>query len=80
MSNKQDLLSVISECYSDLFFSFNGKSAGVTSTVSNYVPLFQVWYGQDTKEYSNIDDLMADPFFDGKTLVELEDVVDFTCI
>lgn len=78
MSHKSDLQSIISECCSEVLFTYNGKRAGVTSIVNNYIPLFQAWYGQDTKEYSTVDALMSDPFFDGKTLAELAEVVEFS--
>ena len=66
------------ECCNDVLFSYNGKSSGVTSEVHDYVPTFQMWHGADTKEYSNIDDLMADKFFSGKSLIDLSKTIKFT--
>ncbi len=38
---------------------------------------FMLCYGDNSKSYTNIDDVMSDKFFDGMSLNELCDVVDF---
>lgn len=76
--SKDKLLKIISDCCNDVLFTYNGKDSGITSTVSNYQPTFQVWYGNDTKEYSNVDDVINDKFYNGKSLIELIEIVDFT--
>ena len=59
--------------YSDLEFQYHGKPCGVTSTVHHSKPSFQAWCGDELREYHNVDAVMADRFYDGKTLVELLD-------
>ena len=75
---KEKLKKVILACCDDVIFTYNGKFSGITSEVQNYVPTFQAWHGSDTKDFTNVDDLMSDPFFSGKTISELIGEVDFT--
>lgn len=77
---KQILKQIISDCCNDVVFSYYGKSAGITSRVNDFVPTFQVWYGGETKEYKDIEKVMTDSFFQGKSLEELIDEVDFEVI
>jgi hypothetical protein len=37
-----------------------------------------VWHGSETKEYGNVDDVMNDKFYSGKSINDLVGVVDFT--
>ena len=75
--NKAELQRQIGEDYNDMSFVYNGKPAGVTSTVTNYVPTFQVWYGENTKTYGTIDEVMNDKFYDGKSIADLSEIVEF---
>lgn len=75
--NSNDIKAIITECCNDVIFTFNGKSSGVTSEVKNSIPTFQSWHGDKTKEYSNIDYVMSDNFFSGKSLNELIGKIDF---
>lgn len=76
--SKDKLLNIISECCDDVLFSYNGKASGVTATVSNYKPTFQAWHGDETKEYNNVNDVMNDKFYSGKSINELVGQVNFT--
>lgn len=76
--SKDRLKSIISDCCNDVLFSYNGIASGITSTVSNYKPTFQVWHGDKTKEYNDIDDVMNDKFYSGKSLADLSDKTEFT--
>ena len=78
--NTAELRQIIKEAYNDVVFVYNEKQSGVTSEVCNSIPTFQVWYGEYIKEYSNIDDLMTDKFYDGKSLDELIDETQFTVL
>lgn len=75
---KERIQKIISDCCNDVFFIYNGKKSGITSTVKNSIPTFQVWYGEKTKEYKDIDSVMSDNFFDGKSLNELLETVKFS--
>lgn len=72
-----ELKTIIEECCNDVSFVYNGKQSGVTSEVLNSIPKFQSWYGDQTKEYENVDDVMADKFFGGKSLIDLANSVKF---
>ena len=76
----EKLRQIISSCYSDVIFTYNGLKSGITSEVTDSVPTFQVWHGNTTKEYSNVDVLMFDKFFSGKSLIDLIRVVEFELI
>lgn len=69
--NKDELRQILSECCNDISFSYKGLPSGVTSEVHNYVPTYQVWHGDDVKEYDNVDEVMNDKFYSGKSLNEL---------
>lgn len=74
----EDLKCIIAECCNDVIFEYNGKPSGVTSTVENYIPTFQVWHGDDVKEYHDVDAVMEDPFYSGKSILDFMDDVEFT--
>lgn len=65
------LKKVISDCCNDVTFEYNGKKSGITSEVKDYIPTFQAWHGDQVKEYSNVDILMSDRFYSGKSLRQL---------
>ena len=75
---KNKIKKIISDCCNDVLFIYNGKKSGITSTVKNSIPTFQVWYGEKTKEYNDIDSVMSDNFFDGKSLNDLSETVNFS--
>ena len=49
--NKDEVRQILSECCNDISFSYRGLPSGVTVEVHNYVPTYQVWHGDDVKEY-----------------------------
>ena len=75
--NEADLRRMIGECCTDVLFEYNGKPSGVTAEVHEYVPTFQVWHGDAVREYDNVDTLMHDPFFSGKSMHDLMNEVEF---
>lgn len=78
--NAEELKGIISECCNDVAFSYNGKASGMTVEVHGHVPKFQVWHGDETKEYDNVDDVMSDTFYSGKSLNELAELVEINII
>lgn len=64
--------------WNDVEFIYNGKRSGITSEVHNSIPTFYVWYGDEEKEYSDVDEVMSDKFFDGKSLAEIAEIVKYT--
>ena len=75
---KQELKNIISDCCNDVVFTYNGKKSGITSEVHNSIPTFQVWHGNETKEYDNVDDVVSDKFYSGKSINDLMNDVDFS--
>ncbi len=74
------LKQIIADCCNDITFSYNGKDSGVTAMVKNYVPTFQAWHGDDTKIYGNVDDVMKDRFYSGKSLEDLVHMIDINIV
>ena len=74
------LKEILSDCCNDITFIYKGIQSGITVTVHDYVPTYQVWYGNKTKEYNEIDNVVNDKFYDNKSLNELVNVVDFEVI
>ena len=67
------LFQNVSGCMNDIEFVYNRKKSGVTVEVEDSVPTFQVWHGDEIKEYRTADEVMNDPFYSGKSLNELAD-------
>ena len=78
--NRNTLKQTISECCNDITFFYNGKSSGVTSEVKDYVPLFQAWHGDSVKMYDDIDDVMRDRFYSGKSLDDLVETININVV
>lgn len=74
---KAELKQIIQDCCNDVLFVYNQKNSGITSDVKEYVPTFHVWHGTESKDYSNVDELMSDPFFSGKSINELISEIEF---
>ena len=64
--NKDELRQILSECCNDISFFYKGLASGVTVEVRDYIPTYQAWHGNDTKEYDNVDEVMNDKFYSGK--------------
>ena len=75
-----NLRDILSDCCNDVTFQYNGMDSGITVEVHDYIPVFQAWNGEKTKEYDNVDDVMNDKFYSGKSLVDLSEIVQFSVI
>lgn len=73
-----ELRDEISEQWNDVEFIYNGKQSGISPECHDSVPVYYMWYGDKEKEYSDIDEVMADKFFDGKSLSEIAEIVKYT--
>ena len=78
--SESELKDIIADCCNDGIFAYNGKKSGVTSEVKDHVPTFQAWHGSEVKEYNNVDDVMNDKFYSGKSIIDLIGVVEFTFV
>ena len=57
-------------------FEYNGKRCGIEPETSDSNTTYAMWYGETWKDYSDIDDLLSDDFFDGRSLRDIFDSVD----
>lgn len=73
-----ELRDEISEQWNDVEFIYNGKQSGISPESHDSVPVYYMWYGNKEKEYSDIDEVMSDKFFDGKSLSEIAEIVEYT--
>ncbi len=76
--SRAELKKTMLECCNDVLFVYSGKKSGVTSEVNDFVPTFQVWHGSSIKEYSDIEELLTDDFYSGKSIENLIGEVEFT--
>lgn len=74
---RSELEKTISDCCNDVSFTYNGVPSGVTSEVHDYIPTFHAWYGEKIRAYNNIEDVMSDEFYGGKSLNDLVGIVEF---
>ncbi len=75
--NRSELKQIIQDCCNDVLFTYNNKRSGITSEVKDYVPTFYAWHGSEMKDYSSVDDLMADKFFSNKSINDLTGTIEF---
>lgn len=60
----------------DLEFDYNGKHGWVTEDIHDYIVTFQAWWEEVCHEYSTVDELFEAKVFDGKSLIELNKIVE----
>ena len=77
---KQELRQFVANCCNDIIFKYNNMPSGITAEVSDYIPVCHMWYGNISKDYSDVDELINDDFFDGKTLNEIVDDIDIELV
>lgn len=62
----------LKELCSHMTFEYNGKDCGV-DPISHTE--FAIWCGDEDTTAKSIDEVMTTPFFDGKSLSEIADVI-----
>lgn len=65
---KKEFLHNLVDFYGTATFSYQGKKCGVEPETENGVTTYCMWFGENWKDYTDVDTLMADPFFDGRSL------------
>lgn len=73
MTPKQLREEILSLMY-DIQFEYKGVNGLIMPYSEND---FVLCYGDDDKEYTNIDDVMSDKFFDGKSLNDISQEVKY---
>lgn len=71
-----DLKRLVVDEANDFYFDYEGKRVGVEQIVTNSVATYTMWWGDEEKEYSDFDELLSDGFFDGRSVIDLLDVVE----
>lgn len=71
-----ELKAAILENGTGIYFELNGKKCGVEPEVQDSVFTFTMWYGDSFKDYSDFDELLLDGFFDGKSIVDILDIIE----
>lgn len=75
--NKDDLIVQILSLTQDVTFVYNEKCACINPWNENK---FEVGFGDIVKSYTDIDDLMNDPIYDGKTLSQICEKLDIELV
>lgn len=73
MTSKQLREEILSLTY-DIQFEYKGINCLIMPFSHKK---FMLCYGDDDKQYTDIDDVMSDPFFDGKSLNEISQEVKY---
>ncbi len=73
-----ELRDEVVEQLNDVEFIYNGKPSGISPEFHNSIPVYYIWYGNEDKEHSDIDEAMSDKFFGGKSLSEISEIVKYT--
>lgn len=61
-------------------FTYKGQPCGMEPIGKQANFTFQAWSGDKNKDYKNINELMTDKFYSGKSLSELIDTVELDFI
>ncbi len=71
--NKEKLKDLILSFCQDVIFQYHGENACINPYNKNK---FEVGYGDKAKIYTDIDELMDDKFYDGKSLNQISESLD----
>ncbi len=74
---REALVNNIIDCLREVVFVYNGKNCGIFFTIENGVWDFDLCYGDELKNFNDLDILLADKYFDGKSVEDLLDEVEF---
>ncbi len=72
----EEFVRNLTEEYGTAEFEYNGKQCGVEPQTQDSETTYTMWYGEALKDYDNIDDLLSDEFFDGKSLQDIFPSID----
>lgn len=68
---KNELFKELVENANNLYFEYNNKKCGIESEFIVGLPIFEMWCGDKIKKYYDFESLISDPFYDGKTLLDV---------
>ncbi|APU71001.1 hypothetical protein LCR01_00610 [Companilactobacillus crustorum] len=78
--NIEQLKAKILDDGSGFTFTLDSKPCGMEPDSRNKETYYPAWYGDKNKDFNNIDDLMSDEFFGGKSMVQLIDDIELDFI
>lgn len=71
-----ELKNVVMDNFNEVSFSYNNKKCGILLNADNEVIKFLAFCGESEKEYQDFDKLIADSFFDGKSILEIINMIE----
>ena len=77
MKNIDELKNTLTVDYGDVEFSYLGKTAGIEILAKDRVVSYEMWYGDLLNTYDTVDALLDAEMFDGKSLRQIADDVNF---
>lgn len=75
MSKKEFLEELITN-WNEPTFEYKNKPCGIKLAALNGNYTFTMWYGDNAKKYSDVDELMSDKFFNGRSLDDILSEID----
>ena len=77
MKNIDALKNTLTVDYGDVEFSYLGKTAGIEIIANDSVVSYEMWYGDLLNTYDTVDALLDAVMFNGKSLRQIANDVDF---
>lgn len=77
MKHLDELKEALTVEFCDIEFSFHGKTCGVEPIVENSRAVYDVWCGEHIETFNSADEVSDSHMFDGQTLREIAEDVDF---
>ena len=71
MMTSKEIRTIIGDSYSDFSFSFKGKIGGVLISAKDGKVTWLLWYGEQEKKLHDINDVMSEKMFEGKSLEDI---------
>lgn len=71
--NAAELRERIDSLCTHILFDYNEKDCGVDPFSHSE---YDMWYGDKLETFTSIDDVMKTPFFDGKSLEDIAELLD----
>lgn len=72
----EEFVRNLTEEYGTAEFEYNGKRCGVEPESPDSSTPYTMWYGDAWEDYDDIDELLSDGFFDGKSLRDIFSSID----
>ncbi len=73
MKTVKELYEFIDSHASHVMFEYNGRSCGIDPLSDDDIDM---WYGDRSEKFTSIEDAFDSPFFDGKTISQIFDIID----